>query len=45
MTAEDVAGKLRRFASKRDEKALSEVIRLSLELEDVGDIKELTAII
>jgi 2-methylcitrate dehydratase PrpD len=45
MTAEDVAGKLKRFASKRDEKALSEVIRLSLELEDVGDIKELTAII
>jgi 2-methylcitrate dehydratase len=45
MTVEDVAGKLRRFASQRDAKALDEVVRLSLELESVVDIKELTSII
>jgi 2-methylcitrate dehydratase len=45
MTSEDVAGKVKRFASQKDEKALDEVIRLSLELEEVGDIKELTSII
>ena len=45
MTAEDVAGKVRRFASQRDAKALDEVVRLSLELESVVDIKELTSII
>jgi 2-methylcitrate dehydratase PrpD len=45
MTTEDVAGKLRRFASQRDAKALDEVVRLSLELESVVDIKELTSII
>jgi len=45
MTSEDVAGKVKRFASQRDEKALDEVVRLSLELESVEDIKELTSII
>ncbi len=45
MTAEDLASKLKRFASRKGEKALADVVRLSLELEDVGDIKELTSII
>jgi len=45
MTAEDVADKVKRFASQRGEKALDEVVRLSLELERVGDIRELTSII
>jgi 2-methylcitrate dehydratase len=45
MTAEDVADKMKRFAARKDEKALDEVVRLSLELEKVADIKELTAII
>jgi len=45
MTAEDLAGKLKRFASQRDAKALDEVVRLSLELESVGDIRELTSVI
>jgi 2-methylcitrate dehydratase PrpD len=45
MTAEDLAGKVRRFGSRRDETALDKIIGLSLELENVGDIKELTSII
>jgi 2-methylcitrate dehydratase PrpD len=45
MTTEDLAGKLKRFASQKSEKALDEVIRLSLQLEQVGDIKELTSIV
>ena len=45
MTAEDLASKLKRFASRKGEKALADVVRLSLELKDVGDIKELTSII
>jgi 2-methylcitrate dehydratase len=45
MTAEDVAGKVRRFGSRTDETALDKIIGLSLELENVGDIKELTSII
>jgi 2-methylcitrate dehydratase PrpD len=45
MTAADVAAKLKRFGSQRNEEALDRVIRLSLELEKVGDIKELTSII
>jgi len=45
MTAEDLADKVKRFAPQKDEKALNDVIRLSLELEEVGDIKELTSII
>jgi 2-methylcitrate dehydratase PrpD len=45
MTAEDVADKVRRFAPARAEKAVDKIIGLSLELEKVGDIRELTAII
>jgi len=45
MTAEDVADKLKRFASRKDEKTMDKIIGLSLELENVGGIKELTAII
>ena len=45
MTAEDVADKLKRFASRKDEKTMDKIIGLSLELERVGSIKELTAII
>ena len=45
MTAEDVAGKVRRFASQRDAKMLDQVVRLSLELEKLGDIRELTSIV
>jgi 2-methylcitrate dehydratase PrpD len=45
MTAEDVAAKVKRFASQRDEKTTDRIIGLSLELEKVGDIRELTAII
>lgn len=45
MTAEDVAGKVRRFASQRDAEALDEVVRLSLKLESVVDIKELTSVV
>jgi len=45
MTTEEVADKAKRFASRRDEKTLDEVVRLSLELEKIGDISELTAIV
>jgi len=45
MTVEDVADKVRRFAWRKDEKSMDKIIGLSLELENVGDIKELTAII
>jgi 2-methylcitrate dehydratase PrpD len=45
MTATDVAAKLKRFAPRRDGDALDRVIGLSLELEKVGDIRELTSII
>ena len=45
MTATDVAAKLKRFAPRRDGEALDRAIGLSLELEKVGDIKELTSII
>jgi 2-methylcitrate dehydratase PrpD len=45
MTAEDVAAKVKRFASQRDEKTTDRIIGLSLELEKVGDIRELAAII
>jgi 2-methylcitrate dehydratase PrpD len=45
MTGEDVADKLRRFASRRDEKTVDKIVGLSLELEKVGDIRQLTAII
>jgi 2-methylcitrate dehydratase PrpD len=45
MTAEDLADKVKRFASRRDERALDQVIRLSLELEKVGDIRQLTSVV
>ncbi len=45
MTIEDVAAKLKRFASHRDEGTLDRVVGLSLELENVAKIKELTSII
>jgi 2-methylcitrate dehydratase PrpD len=45
MTAGDLADKVRRFASRRDERGLDQVIRLSLELEKVGDIRQLTSIV
>ena len=45
MTAEDLADKVKRFAARRDQEALDRVIGLSLELENVEDIRELTAIV
>jgi len=45
MTADDVAAKLRRFASQENEETLDRIVSLSLELEKVGDIKELTSIV
>jgi len=43
MTAEGVADKVKRFAPKRDGEALNKVIGLSLELDNLGDIRELTS--
>jgi 2-methylcitrate dehydratase PrpD len=45
MTADDLAAKLKRFASQRDEGTLDRVVSLSLELEKVGNIKELTSLV
>jgi 2-methylcitrate dehydratase len=45
MTAEDVAAKLKRFGSQRDGGTLDRVVGLSLELEKVGDIRELTSLV
>jgi 2-methylcitrate dehydratase PrpD len=45
MTAEGVADKLRRFAARRDEKTLNRVVELSLGLEELKDIRELTSIV
>jgi len=45
MTAEDLADKVKRFASRKDEKTVDRIIGLSLELEKVGDIRELTSIV
>ena len=45
MTAEGVADKLKRFGAKRDQAALKKVIGLLLELENLGDIRELTSIV
>jgi 2-methylcitrate dehydratase PrpD len=45
MTAEGVADKLRRFAARRNEEALNRVVDLSLGLEDLADIRELTSIV
>jgi 2-methylcitrate dehydratase PrpD len=44
MTAEDLTGKLMRFAARKDEKALDTIACLSLNLDRVGDIRELTSI-
>ena len=44
MTAEDLTGKLMRFAARKDEKALAGVVCLSLGLENVDDIRKLTSI-
>jgi 2-methylcitrate dehydratase PrpD len=43
MTAEGVADKLRHFAARRNEEALNRVVDLSLGLENLGDIRDLTA--
>jgi 2-methylcitrate dehydratase PrpD len=45
LTAEGVADKLRRFATRRNEEALNRVVDLSLGLEDLRDIRELTSIV
>jgi 2-methylcitrate dehydratase PrpD len=45
MTAEGVADKLRRFAARRDEDTLNRVVDLSLGLEELKDIRELTSIV
>jgi 2-methylcitrate dehydratase PrpD len=45
MTAEGVADKVKRFAAKRDQEALNRLIGLSLELESLGSIRELTSIV
>ena len=45
MTAEDLADKVRRFASGKDERTLDQVVSLSLKLENVADIRQLTSII
>jgi 2-methylcitrate dehydratase PrpD len=45
MTAEGVAEKVKRFAPRKDEEALDKMVRLSLELEKVRDIGELTSIV
>jgi 2-methylcitrate dehydratase len=45
MTAEGVADKLKRFAAERDQEPLNRVIGLSLELENLKDIRELTSIV
>jgi 2-methylcitrate dehydratase PrpD len=43
MTADDLAEKLRRFLAREDDEAIDTIVRLSLELEDVEDIRELTS--
>jgi 2-methylcitrate dehydratase PrpD len=45
MTAEGVADKLKRFAARRNEEGLNRVVDLSLGLEDLADIRELTSIV
>jgi len=45
MTAEGVGDKVKRFAPRRDEGALNRLIGMSLELENLGDIRELTSIV
>jgi 2-methylcitrate dehydratase PrpD len=45
MAAADLTDKLRRFAARKDDEAIDRIVSLSLELENVGDIRELTSII
>jgi 2-methylcitrate dehydratase PrpD len=45
MTAEDLAAKLKRLAPQKNEAIVDKMVGLSLELENVGDIGELTSII
>jgi 2-methylcitrate dehydratase PrpD len=45
MTAADVVAKVKRLGSRRDAEALDMAIGVSLELEKVGDIKELTSLV
>jgi 2-methylcitrate dehydratase PrpD len=45
MKAEDLAGKLRRFASEKNEETLDKIVGLTLELEKMGDVSELTSIV
>ena len=45
MTAEGVADKVKRFAPRKGEEALDKIVGLSLELEDLRDIRELTSIV
>jgi 2-methylcitrate dehydratase PrpD len=45
MTAKDLADKVKRFAARKDEKTLDRIMGLSLELENVGDIRGLTSTI
>jgi len=45
MTAEGVADKVKRFAPRKGEEALGKIVGLSLELEDLRDIRELTSIV
>jgi len=40
-----VADKVKRFAAKRDQEALNRLIGLSLELENLGSIRELTSVV
>jgi 2-methylcitrate dehydratase PrpD len=44
MSADDLTAKLRRFATRKDGKALDTMIELSLGLEKVADVRELTSI-
>ncbi len=45
MAAADVAAKLRRFAGQRDEGTLDKIVSLTLDLENVRNIGELTSVI
>ena len=45
MTAEDLAEKLRRFASGKNDRNIDKIVGLALGLEKVGDIKELTSVV
>jgi len=45
MTAEDVAGKMKRFAAGRKNIDLDKIVETTLNVEDVADIRQLTSII